>query len=110
MKRCSKMVAVFFTVRVRDQGRERFLEGLRKRARLVDKRKGFEKIDVLQDQKDPNRFVVLTWWADYQDFVAWQQSDEFAIAHSRSSELMAETNLEVFNVVLSEPVTEQPAD
>ena len=61
------------------------------RARLVEKHKGFIRLEILRPtpvemhgktQGGSDYYVVLTYWEKKEDFVRWTESADFREAHS----------------------------
>ncbi|WP_435358806.1 antibiotic biosynthesis monooxygenase family protein [Haloarchaeobius sp. DFWS5] len=64
------------------QGHEdAFEERFEKRAKTVDQREGFVRLEVLRPV-DADHYVVLTYWESEDAFEAWTQSEDFRESHS----------------------------
>ncbi len=50
------------------------------RARLVEHRPGFVRLEILRPIKGES-YIVLTHWTDEESFRAWTESSEFEEAH-----------------------------
>lgn len=74
--------AVFNNIPVTDEGREKFEERFKERARLIKKEPGFAAIRVLRPLTS-DTYVVLTLWEDEKSFANWQQSKAYGEAHAR---------------------------
>ena len=67
-------------------------ERLYDRIGLVERHPGFVRLEVLrpapgvlrgQETEGVDDYLVLTYWARAEDFVAWARSDDFQRAHGR---------------------------
>ena len=88
-----------------------FAERLFDRVGLVERHPGFVRLEVLRPQPvvvagqqvgGSDCFIVLTYWARPEDFVAWAQSDDFRKAHAQRSSggaFAGPTALEVHQVI-----------
>jgi heme oxygenase (mycobilin-producing) len=68
------------------------LERLADRVGLVERHPGFVRLEVLQpapgilsgqETERADSYLVLTYWARPEDFVAWTQSEDFRRAHGQ---------------------------
>jgi heme-degrading monooxygenase HmoA len=88
-----------FSVEV-EQGQEQaFIERFQKRARLIDKAKGYKGMFVLQHTRDANKFLVVTLWRDESSFRAWVNSDEFRKAHAEGGVPTKAMQLDTYRIV-----------
>lgn len=74
--------AVFNNIPVTAEGRERFEERFKNRARQIENEPGFEAIRVLRP-KNSDTYIILTLWTDEQSFKDWQQSTAYGSAHAK---------------------------
>jgi heme-degrading monooxygenase HmoA len=88
-----------FSVEV-EQGQEQaFIERFQKRARLIDKAKGYKGMFVLQHTQNANKFLVVTLWRDESSFRAWVNSDEFRKAHAEGGVPTKAMQLDTYRIV-----------
>lgn len=88
-----------FTVDVQEGHEKEFIERFQKRARLIDKAKGFKGMYVLQHTQTANKFLVVTFWKDEDSFRAWVNSEEFRKAHAEGSVPTKEMQLDTYRTV-----------
>lgn len=93
------MVVAMFHVEVAPGHEDEFLERFRQRARLVERMLGFQGFELLRDRETPNRFIVMTRWDRYEDFVAWMESEQFQKAHARLEPWILQTRLVLYERV-----------
>ncbi len=98
-----------FSVEVEPGHESVFVERFQKRARFVDKAKGFCGLFVLQHQRDANKFVVMTLWQDEANFRAWVNSEEFRKGHGQGNLPVRQMQLDGYKVVLSAPKPDNAA-
>jgi heme-degrading monooxygenase HmoA len=94
-----KMVVAMFHVEVAPGHEERLIEGFRHRAKLVDTMPGFLGFELLRHRDEPNKFLVITRWERYEDFIAWTESEQFRKAHEREGAPTLSTQLALYEVV-----------
>ncbi len=88
-----------FSVEV-EQGQEQaFIERFQKRARLIDKAKGYKGMFVLQHTQAANKFLVVTLWEDEASFRAWVNSEEFRKAHAEGGVPTKAMQLDTYRIV-----------
>lgn len=88
-----------FSVEV-EQGQEQaFIERFQKRARLIDKAKGYKGMFVLQHTQNANKFLVVTLWRDESSFRAWVNSEEFRKAHAEGGVPTKAMQLDTYRIV-----------
>ncbi|MFA0733181.1 MAG: hypothetical protein LKKZDAJK_000373 [Candidatus Fervidibacter sp.] len=88
-----------FSVEV-EQGQEKaFIERFQKRARLIDKAKGYKGMFVLQHTQNANKFLVVTLWRDESSFRAWVNSEEFRKAHAEGGVPTKAMQLDTYRIV-----------
>ncbi len=85
--------------------RERFEEHFRNRARLVDRMPGFIRNLLLRPENPGDPYIVMTFWASREAFLAWTESPEFKEGHARAGSLPKEvflgpSRLEAFTAIL----------
>ena len=113
------MIVVTNRIPVAPGWEERFEERFRNRVGLIDSSPGFVRNEVHRPKPmkmdrergtwvpDPDKagyYEVKTWWASFEDFVAWTKSDSFRQAHANRppKEMFAGSNvLEIHEVFLS---------
>ncbi len=93
------MVVTMFHVEVAPGKEGRFIEGFRHRAKLVDTMPGFSGFELLRNRDEPYKFIVVTRWDHYEDFVAWTESEQFRKAHEREDAPAQSTQMVVYEVV-----------
>jgi heme-degrading monooxygenase HmoA len=85
------MIVVSNRIQVAAGHEEAFEKRFEGRARLVEKHRGFVRLEILRPRKvrlhgaeqgGSEYYVVLTYWESEEDFVAWTASDSFREAHS----------------------------
>lgn len=74
--------AVFNNIPVTEEGKERFEERFRNRARKIEDEPGFKAIRVLRPLNS-DTYVILTLWEDENSFKDWQQSNAYGSAHAK---------------------------
>ena len=83
-----------------EQGQEKaFIERFQKRARLIDKAKGYKGMFVLQHTQNANKFLVVTLWRDESSFRAWVNSEEFRKAHAEGGVPTKAMQLDTYRIV-----------
>ncbi|GGI05066.1 antibiotic biosynthesis monooxygenase family protein [Egicoccus halophilus] len=70
-------------LRVAAEGRAALLAAFRDRLGAVDSWPGFRGVQVWQDDSDPLRFVMVTWWDDEAAFRDYLASDAFRRSAAR---------------------------
>ncbi len=70
-------------LRVRREGVAGLTEAFRGRIGLVDDWPGFDRLEVWHDERDPQRFVMTSWWSGADEFRAYMQSNEHRRSHER---------------------------
>ncbi len=88
-----------FTVEVQEGHEKEFVERFQKRARLIDKAKGFNGVYVLQHTQTGNKFLVVTFWKDEASFRAWVESEEFRKAHAEGGVPTKAMQLDTYRIV-----------
>ncbi len=71
---------------------ERFEKLFKSRAHAIDKSPGFVGMRVLQDNKKPLTYLVMSLWESEDAFHRWTRSDEFREGHKRAFKDMAEAS------------------
>ena len=74
------MVVVSNRIQVATGHEQEFEARFQGRARLVEHRPGFVRLEILRPIKS-DYYVVLTYWEDETSFRAWTESAEFQEAH-----------------------------
>jgi heme-degrading monooxygenase HmoA len=54
---------------------------------------------LLRHRDEPNKFLVVTRWERYEDFIAWTESEQFRKAHEREGAPTLSTQLALYEVV-----------
>ena len=49
----------------------------------VDAWPGFLRLEVWRDEREPGRYVMVSWWADRDSFAAYMRSDSHRRSHAR---------------------------
>lgn len=88
-----------FSVEVEEGHEKEFIERFQKRARLIDKAKGFKGVYVLQHTQNDNKFLVVTFWKDEASFRDWVNSEEFRKAHAEGGVPTKATQLDTYRIV-----------
>ncbi|MCS7191488.1 MAG: antibiotic biosynthesis monooxygenase [Armatimonadetes bacterium] len=89
-----------FSVEVEEGHEKEFIERFQRRARLIDKAKGFKGVYVLQHTQSANKFMVVTFWKDEASFRAWVNSEEFKKAHAQGGVPTKMTQLDTYRIVV----------
>ena len=58
-------------------------DAFRRRLGKVDGWPGFGRLEVWRDQRDPSRYVMVSWWSSAEAFRAYMRSAEHRESHSR---------------------------
>jgi heme-degrading monooxygenase HmoA len=74
------MIVVSNRIQVAPGHEQEFEARFEGRARLVEHRPGFVRLEILRPIKS-DYYVVLTYWEDEASFLAWTESPEFHEAH-----------------------------
>lgn len=93
------MVVTMFHVEVSPGNEGRFVEGFRHRARLVETMPGFRGFELLRNRDETHKFIVVTRWERYEDFISWTESEQFRKAHEREGPPTQSTRLVIYEVV-----------
>ncbi|GBC98643.1 Heme oxygenase (staphylobilin-producing) 2 [bacterium HR17] len=88
-----------FAVEVQEGCEREFIERFQKRARLIDKVKGYKGMYVLQHTQTANKFLVVTLWKDEASFRAWVNSEEFRKAHAEGGVPTKTMQLDTYRIV-----------
>ncbi len=88
-----------FTVEVQEGHEKEFIERFQRRARLIEKAKGFKGMYVLQHNQTANKFLVVTFWKDEASFRNWVESEEFRKAHAEGGVPTKATQLDTYLIV-----------
>ena len=81
--RGSGLFVVTSELQVRPEGSDRLADAFRHRLGLVERWDGFDRLEVWQDEADPGRFVMTSWWESRQAFVGYMRSDDHRRSHRR---------------------------
>lgn len=49
----------------------------------VEAHDGFRKLEVWSDARDPNRYLMVSWWRDREAYVSYMRSDAHDRSHAR---------------------------
>ncbi len=74
------MIVVSNRLQVAKGQEQEFEKRFEGRARLVENRPGFVRLEILRPLKG-DYYIVLTHWQDEASFRAWTESEEFKEAH-----------------------------
>ncbi len=99
-KETSPQFVTVFTVEVEKGYAQEFVERFKKRARLIDKAKGFKGLFVLQQTQESDKFLVVTFWENEKSFHDWVNSEEFRKAHSEGGVPTKAMKLDTYRVVV----------
>jgi len=99
-KETSPQFVTVFTVEVEKGYAQEFIERFKKRARLIDKAKGFKGLFVLQHTQEDDKFLVVTFWENEKSFHDWVNSEEFRKAHAEGGVPTKATKLDTYRVVV----------
>lgn len=58
-------------------------EAFANRLREVEGYDGFLRLEVWRDLRDPQAYVMVSWWRDHDAFVAYMRSPEHDRSHAR---------------------------
>lgn len=64
-------------------GADTLEDAFRSRLGEVDDWPGFLDLEVWRDERDPERFVMVSWWATKDDYAAYMRSDDHRRSHDR---------------------------
>ena len=95
----SQFVSVF-SVEVEQGHAQEFIERFQKRARLIDKAKGFKGLFVIQHTQEGNKFLVVTFWENEKSFHDWVNSEEFRKAHAQGGVPTKAMKLDTYRIVV----------
>ncbi|MBC3539402.1 antibiotic biosynthesis monooxygenase family protein [Rufibacter sediminis] len=56
-------------------------EAFRNRPHLVDDAPGFQRLEVLSPQDNPNEIWLMTYWDDEESFKTWYKSHQYHDSH-----------------------------
>lgn len=70
-------------IRVPIDGAAAVEHAFRNRLGSVEAAPGFRRLEVWADHGDPERYVMVSWWAARADFVAYMRSDDHRQSHAR---------------------------
>jgi heme-degrading monooxygenase HmoA len=70
-------------LRVEPAHADELIAAFRDRLGLVDRRPGFHRLEVWQDQSDAGLFRMVSWWVSRQAFVEYMRSEEHDRSHAR---------------------------
>ena len=97
------MIVVSNRIRVAPGHEQEFEARFEGRARLVEHRPGFVRLEILRPIKS-DYYVVLTHWDDEASFRAWTESAEFQEAHRNRprAEIFAGPNVFEMHAVIQQ--------
>ncbi len=77
------MIVAVNRIFVKKEFQKEFEERFKNRKKLIEKQKGFIRIEILKplDRED---YLVMTYWENKQNFLNWVNSEEFKEAHRNS--------------------------
>ncbi|MBW3619827.1 MAG: antibiotic biosynthesis monooxygenase [Actinobacteria bacterium] len=64
-------------------GADTLEQAFRSRLGEVDGWPGFLDLEVWRDERDPERFVMVSWWSTEEAYVAYMKSDAHHRSHAR---------------------------
>lgn len=70
-------------IRVPAAGVDDLVTAFRERLGEVDAWPGFCHLEVWQDERDAERFVMVSWWDSHESFSAYMQSQSHQRSHDR---------------------------
>lgn len=70
-------------LRVDEVGAATLEEAFQDRLGEVDAWPGFLELQVWRDERDAERFVMVSWWSSREDYVAYMRSAEHRRSHAR---------------------------
>ena len=70
-------------IRVPEAGAPELISAFRSRLGEVEEWPGFVRLEVWQDERDPQRFVMVSWWDDQDCFRDYMRSDSHRRSHAR---------------------------
>jgi heme-degrading monooxygenase HmoA len=70
-------------IRVPTRGVADLLAAFRDRLGEVDGWPGFARLEVWQDERDPERFVMVSWWDSHECFSEYMRSQSHRRSHAR---------------------------
>lgn len=73
-------------LRVPANGAPGLVAAFRGRLREVEAAPGFERLEVWQDERDPERFVMVSWWDSQERFAHYMRSEAHRRSHARIPE------------------------
>jgi heme-degrading monooxygenase HmoA len=77
------MFVAFSEINVRAGGAGALSAAFASRLGEVDAWPGFDHLEVWQDERDPSRFVMVSWSADKADFSCYMRSQSHRRSHDR---------------------------
>ena len=80
------MFVAFSEISVPVSGADALIVAFKSRLGEVERWPGFDRLEVWHDERDPTRFVMVSWWAHKSDFSAYMQSASHQRSHGRIDE------------------------
>lgn len=68
---------------VDEVGADELERAFRERLGEVDAWPGFLDLEVWRDERDPERFVMVSWWTSKDAYAAYMRSDDHQRSHAR---------------------------
>jgi heme-degrading monooxygenase HmoA len=82
-ERGTGLYVVASELRSAPDGASALADAFRHRAGLVERHGGFDHLEVWQDRRDRDRFVMVSWWASPEAFASYMRSDDHRRSHAR---------------------------
>lgn len=79
----SGLFVVTSELRVRPEAADTLVDSFQDRIGLVDAWDDFDRLEVWQDRADRSRFVMTSWWASHDSFLAYMRSNDHRRSHDR---------------------------
>lgn len=73
----------FSEIRVPAPGADRLVAAFEDRLGEVEAWPGYQRLEVWRDERDPGRFVMVSWWDSEERFLAYMRSDSHRRSHAR---------------------------
>lgn len=80
---CRAAFVAHSEIRVPAAGAPALVDAFRDRLGEVEQWPGFERLEVWQDERNDQRFVMVSWWDDKESFSAYMRSPGHQRSHDR---------------------------
>ncbi len=77
----SRMFIAMSTFTIANDVAPEVKEAFKNRSHLVDNAPGFQKLEVMSPQDNPNEILLLTYWTDAESYQVWYKSHKFQASH-----------------------------